>query len=151
MAEVLPRNVVIGMIVVVFIISAGIFAITNTYDELSLTTPDAVTSLNSQLSTVNSSVNELSGNLEGQFDSESEKGWVSKSCTALLGDDNFFCAGLDTLGALSETPGKMKITINLFRKTFPIEIPTWVFVTINSILVTIIVFVIISAYRRYKS
>lgn len=151
MADTLPRNIVFAFIVVVFILTAGIFIITKTYSDMSITTPESIESLNTQLVSVNSSINELTSNLEGQFNNESKKGFVSKACTSLLGDDNFFCAGLDTLKAMADTPSRIKITIDIFKKSFPISIPLWIYATFQVLLISLVVFVLISAYRRYVS
>lgn len=151
MAEVLPRNVIISMVLVMFIFTAGIFMINQIYSGLGVSTPSAVTDLENNLSTTDSTIQSFAESTEGSFNSESSSGFVSASCTTLLGDDNFFCAGLQTLGSFTGATQNIKLVINLFGNSFPIEIPSWVISTLITVLVTIVVFVAISAYRRYQS
>jgi hypothetical protein len=151
MGEILPRNVIISLLLVFFVFTAGIFMITEIYGGLGQSTPDSVTSLASNLSIANTSINQLAESTSDSFNQEKQQGFVSGACTSLLGDDNFFCAGLQTLGSFTSAPEKMKLTINAFNQSFPISIPQWVFTTITAVLVTIVVFVGVSAYRRYQS
>lgn len=152
MAEILPRNIVVSLIVVMFAFTAGVYLFTGIYDAQSANLPDQVSNIQAELSDANNSVNILINNTENEYDSESGAGWVSNACTTLLGDDNFFCAGISTLGSLSEVnQNAIVVTSAIEKSSKNFGIPTWVWATINSIIGISIIFIIISAFRRYRS
>ena len=151
MGEVLPRNVIVSMILLFFVITTGIFIITGTYTGLGIATPDAVDSVTGNISGTKTDIELFADTTKDVYLGEAKEGFVTKACTTLLGSDNFFCAGIQTLGQFTKTPEKIELTVNAFNKSFPVEIPQWIISTLVSILVIILVFVGISAYRRYKS
>lgn len=151
MGEVLPRNIIISLVLVMFVLTAGIFIIKGTYTGIGVETPTYVTDIENNISGTQTAIQAFADETKTTFDDESKKGWVSSACTSLLGDDNFFCAGIDTLGQITKAPENLRLTVNVFSKSFPVEIPAWVVGTFITILTTIIVFVGLSAYRRYKS
>jgi hypothetical protein len=152
MGEATLTNMVLALIVIVFGITALIFMSKAVYTGTALTTPEELTSFEQDFSGVNSSVDSLASGIEGAEVNESSEGWVTSACTSLLGNDNFFCAGIKTLNSVKDAPQTFRLTIGLFKSSIPkVSIPAFVFTAITSMLVTVIVFLIIGALRRYRT
>lgn len=156
MGEITPRTIIIGLVVMVFAMTAVIFLSKEAYIGASITNPAELTALEANFSGLNTDVDKLATSVNSStqagYEADSSEGWVSASCTSLLGDDNFFCAGIKTLNSVKDAPQTMKKTVDFIGSNIPkVEIPTWVTATVSTILTVTIIFVIISSLRRYKS
>jgi len=148
-AEILPRNVIISLLLFILVITAGISAFSLFLGEQSISVDQNVNSTQDKIDELNSKVGVVVSSVDSN--SKTDTGIFGSFCQNLLGD-SAFCLGLGVLDVAKGLPSIIYLSFGVIKNiNFPFQVPTIFWVTLKSIMIVLIVFILVSSWRRWKS
>jgi len=148
-AEMLPRNMIVSLLLFVLILVVGISAFSLYLGEQGLNLNQGITS---SIEEVNNITHQLGGVVSSvDSNTKTETGLFGSYCDGLLGD-NAFCTGLNVIDVAFKIPSITILSFGVIKNIdLPFQVPEIFWITLNSIIIILVVFVIVSSWRKWKS